>query len=200
MLNYQTIEKYVITGGPGVGKTTLLNHLQVTNPNYSFLNETAREIILEESQKNQNPILPWTEYEQFQYLVFNRQLRKESTISTPAIFDRSIVDGIAYAKYANLTLPILESAARSKKNSYNLIFILDPLPDYICDQERRENKTIAKELQRIIHATYIDFGYLPCSIPASSISERAELIMNTIREYQKERKIQNNLGSEQHYG
>lgn len=60
MLNYQTIEKYVITGGPGVGKTTLLNHLQVTNPNYSFLNETAREIILEESQKNQNPILPWT--------------------------------------------------------------------------------------------------------------------------------------------
>ena len=172
----QHIPKYVLTGGPGVGKTTLLNHLQ---QKYPILKESAREIITEQSSRTNDPILPWTKYEQFQYLVLERQQQKESTITKPTILDRGIIDGVAYARHASLYLPDLESAAQ--KTTYAAIFILDQLPTYQNDSERREDPKLAFELHNIILHTYQEFGYSPITIPVGTIEFRAQCIENHIQ-------------------
>src|SRR5690554_1815606 len=51
---------YVLTGGPGVGKTTLLEELE--RRNYEIVPEIARELI-KEQQKTNGQALPWKDKE-----------------------------------------------------------------------------------------------------------------------------------------
>lgn len=51
---------YVLTGGPGVGKTTLLEELE--RRNYEIVPEIARELI-KEQQKTNGQVLPWKDKE-----------------------------------------------------------------------------------------------------------------------------------------
>lgn len=93
------MEKYILTGGPSTGKTTLLCELEKLG--YAVVPESARSIIAEEINKPDG-ILPWTDLHEFQKLVFARQLRRENeaVISRyDKIFhDRSLVDGMKKQK------------------------------------------------------------------------------------------------------
>ena len=56
--------KFVITGGPGFGKTSLLKELE--KKGYKVFHEAARAII-EEQEKLDNPTLPWKNRIEFDY-------------------------------------------------------------------------------------------------------------------------------------
>ena len=66
--------KVIITGGPCVGKTTVLESL--CNEGYTTLSESAREIIEVELKKSKG-ILPWTNFRSFQKKVADFQIHKE---------------------------------------------------------------------------------------------------------------------------
>ena len=83
---------FVITGGPGVGKTTLLEAL--AKQGFPYVPEVAREIIREQVARNGNA-LPWANIPAYTHLMLSRSVesfeqhqKQESVL----FFDRGIPD------------------------------------------------------------------------------------------------------------
>ena len=95
-------QKYIITGGPGTGKTSIINEL--SKRGFYCVKENARDII---SSRNDdlNLLNSYTDYE-------NKiaELRTKSYIKTPnnqiCFFDRSVFDCLAYLKIKILNYPV----------------------------------------------------------------------------------------------
>src|SRR4026207_2534162 len=118
---------YVITGGPGSGKTTTIHLLR--DKGYTTTIEHARHYIdtqrisgrtVEEIRKNQI---------EFQRGVLDMQTEQEKYLSPDEMvfLDRALPDALAYYRF--LKLPIDEKLDKAMKEvSYKKIFILDFLP------------------------------------------------------------------------
>src|ERR1700733_13413501 len=120
-------KRYVLAGGPGVGKSTLMEIL--ASRGYAIVPETSR-IIIEEEKIKKSDALPWKDVQRFQELVAKRQIKaeRECTVET-AFLDRSLIDGYAYCILSKVHVStILVENLRTKDNAprYDKVFILDP--------------------------------------------------------------------------
>jgi predicted ATPase len=173
--------KYVITGGPGVGKTTICNLL--AQRGYLIAPEQAREIIAEEQakeQRNEHGILPWTNLYQFQRKVADRQVQLEQWLNDrPMFLDRGTIDGIAYCREGRIEVPsFLRDAARQQ---YTKIFLLDRLPGYSTDAQRVEGRDRAIALHREIAQAYRECGHEVIEVPVLRHEQRAQYIVERLR-------------------
>lgn len=183
------MKKYILTGGPGTGKTTTINELEKLG--YAIVPESARSIIAEEKNK-QKGILPWTDLHEFQKLVLARQLRLENEAIASKhqkIFhDRSLVDGIAYAEIGNATVP--EELYRSiGRADYKRVFYLEQLPGYVQDKERKEDPELAERIHKKLYDVYDRLGFDIVKIPSCGIEERIEMILAETNQH-KNREIE----------
>jgi predicted ATPase len=167
---------YVITGGPGVGKTTVLELL--AEKGYAIVPEAARMIIEEETIRGSD-VLPWKNLARFQAAVAEKQLQNEAAADAPINFlDRSIVDGYAYCMIGKIPAPdeLLKNAA----GRYEKVFLLEPLGSYVKDETRIEDERLAKQIHDEIIKAYIRFGYKPIVVPVLPPEERAAFILKQI--------------------
>ena len=184
------MEKYILTGGPGVGKTTILNGLRTAGE--ITLDEAAREIISEQ-QRKEFGVLPWTDLAGFQRLTMGRQLQQEKEISLvkpPRIFqDRSLVDGIAYAEEGGVDSPrgIYQFIQQA---DYTKVFFLEQLPFYQQDGERKEDHELAKRIHDRLYQVYDRLGFDIVTVPiCGSIKERVQFVLKEATS-QKNREIE----------
>lgn len=169
--------KYVITGGPGVGKTTTI--LELKKRGHTIVPEAARSVIIQEQQKP-NGILPWTNLFAFQQVVTQLQLELESSVGKELAFlDRGFVDNFAYCKVGNILAP-QELIALKSTHKYDGVFVLDPLPQYNKDDVRKEDAAFAQALHAAIIEVYHEQGYTPVHVPVFSPEERARFILNAL--------------------
>ncbi len=167
---------FVLTGGPGVGKTVLLDHL--SSMGFETVREAARDVIQEQLLLDSD-VLPWRDQSTFQWHVLELQLRRESAAAGPVVFiDRGIPDGIAYLRAYGLSLftDMLEYA----RGRYHGVFLIDPHGTYVDDTERKEDAEQALMLHGVIDATYRDLGYDPVRVPSMSVERRAEFILKWV--------------------
>lgn len=168
------MKKYVLTGGPGNGKTTIIEIL--ASRGYAIVPEAARIIIDEERAKGSD-ILPWKNLAQFQARVVEKQLELEGGITADfAFLDRSIIDGHGYCQVGKIPSPGL--IADLAKNRYDRIFFIEPLGSYAIDDIRFESQREAINVHNAIFAAYKEFGYDLISVPPLSPDERAHLILS----------------------
>lgn len=170
------MKKYVITGGPGIGKTTIIELL--ASKGYVVIPEVARLITAEEKLKDSN-IIPWKNLEKYQEKVAERQLKLEAQVSADIIFlDRGLIDGYGYCKLNNVIVPkpIMENG----KKRYEKVFVLEPLPAYKNDETRFEDREEAKKIHQAIIDAYKEFGYQIISIPVLPPEERVDFILKNI--------------------
>jgi len=134
--------KWVLTGGPGVGKTTLIELLEKIGQ--EVVSEAAREIIAEQEQR-EDPILPWTNFKAFQQLVTDHQIHAEGGIQTSLAFlDRGFADQLGY--FAEQGLPPSHDLYQLiKEAGYTGVFLLAPVP-YQTDDQRQEDKEQAERI------------------------------------------------------
>jgi len=155
--------KYIITGGPCVGKTTVLEKLAFKG--FETVSESSRIVIDHERKKAEtdslySPIYPHTNLAKFQLLVLEQQRLSELNIESHSTFlDRSFIDNLAYSALGKLDMnhiffPFIKNAG------YTGVFFLDRLPFYNNDSSRLEDRTSAK----IIHSTLLYF-YQKSNIP-----------------------------------
>lgn len=169
-------QKYIITGAPGTGKTSLINEL--LKRGISCSKEISREIILEQLA-NKGDILPWKNLKQFSERVASD--RKEQYNNAPNnklhFFDRSVIDVIAYMKIANL-----DYSSISKDIDYNKMVFYTPVwkEIYIQDNERKETFEQAIEIENSLLNTYKELGYSLIKIPKLTIKERVSFILSKI--------------------
>lgn len=171
--------KYVITGAPGTGKTTIVEHLKKIG--YSCKEEISRKIISEQIAKN-GEALPWKNLNLFSKKVFD--LRKKQFLKSKeklCFFDRGIVDTYAYLEIGKLEISsnIKESI---KTLRYNKKVFYTPVWEeiYTKDKERRESLEQAKKIEENLISCYSLHNYQLIKIPIGNIEKRVKFILSKI--------------------
>ena len=112
---------FVITGGPGVGKTTLLQEFKKRG--MPTIPEIARELI-KEQQAIDGEALPWKNKKQYMELMFQRSIESFERVTTdfqgtdPVFFDRGFLDALCYAALKGIPIA-QEMKTFSETNRYN---------------------------------------------------------------------------------
>ena len=169
------MNKYVLTGGPCSGKTSLINCLRKRG--FNVLEEVARKVIEEQGGFPTGK----KEIEKFQGLMFYEQLKKEVGLNREMVFlDRGIGDYHAYSQHLMGYIP--ENTKIDFSNRYNKIFVLDRLP-FIDDGLRIESgDEEAEKIHQQIIKVYEKFGYSVVNVPVMSIKERANYVLEVMNE------------------
>ena len=167
---------YVITGGPGSGKTTTINILH--SRGYQTTIEHARHYIDMQREIGKSVTEVRNHLREFQLAVLKLQIEQEKELNPADIIflDRAIPDAHAYYHYLNL--PEDPELAQALQNIYyKKVFILDCLP-LVNDYARIEDE----EAQQKIHASLLDvYQALPfpvVSVPVLPVAERADFILS----------------------
>ncbi len=169
--------RFVLTGGPGVGKTTLAGCLGRLG--FGMVRETARDVIVEQRSRDSES-LPWRDRTAFQLLVLEQQLIRENRATSSIVFcDRGIPDGIAYLRIAGLPVP--EPVAENARDRYELAFLLEPVGEVPADGVRYEDPETAARVHALIFKIYTELGYSIIRIPALPVAARAEILIRSIQ-------------------
>ncbi|HJO92178.1 MAG TPA: AAA family ATPase [Victivallales bacterium] len=176
------MHKYIITGAPGTGKTSIINELK--NRKYKIFEEVPRRLITENIPEKHG-INPFINLKDFAKLVFD-EMYKQYTVSEQenniCFFDRGLPDVFAYLLESNIDIPNNYYANYNKCNYNKTVFICPPWQSiYISDSIRPYNFAEIINLGNKITETYDSFGYNTLTLPLTSIKKRADIIINHIQ-------------------
>jgi predicted ATPase len=166
---------HVITGAPCSGKTTVIRELE--RRGYSVVHEAARAYIEAGLAKGFSLSQIRDDELAFEHRILEekvgveKKLRAGSTI----FFDRSVPDSIAYFRLSGLDPS--EAIAQSRQRRYRNIFLLDRLSAR-KDAVRKEDDRTASIIETLLIECYRDLGYPIIRIPVSTVSDRADAILN----------------------
>jgi predicted ATPase len=165
---------FVFTGGPGVGKTTLLRHLEAQGER--VVEETHRAAIAEQVAAGGRAV-PWDDHSAYCELCVRRDIAKFDALTREpgrVFFDRSILDGFDARWDAP---PDLVAAAQARR--YNTrVFVFPPWREiYQTDTERRQDWAEAEATFGRILQGLERFGYQPVVVPRTDVEERAAFVL-----------------------
>lgn len=174
-------EIIAIIGGPGTGKSTLIDGL--VGKGFCCYPEISRQVTLEAKKQGieqlflENPLL-------FSELLLEgrkKQFKNALDEKHEVVFiDRGIPDILAYMHYIGDSYPIHFDLA-CRENLYSKIFILPPWEEiYVSDEARYENFEQAKLIHEHLTETYRKYGYEPIEVPKDSLDNRIIFILDQI--------------------
>jgi predicted ATPase len=172
---------YIITGGPGFGKTELIGELKRSG--YLCSDEFAREII-EHQKKMGGDLLPWKNPKLFQEEIL--RLRTDFYDSVPdqtiAFADRGIPDQMAFARYKGFGTPEILKLSAEKYRYAPQVFVTPPWAGiYVNDSIRTEKFEDALLIHQSILETYSGLNYQIIELPLFSVTERVTFMLKTIK-------------------
>ena len=165
---------FLFTGGPGVGKTTLIRHLEASGER--VVEETHRAVIAEQAAAGSRAV-PWDDYAACCELCVRRDLEKFDALAAETgrvFFDRGILDGLDPRWAAP---PELLTAAQQRR--YNAqAFVFPPWREiYETDAERRQDWAQAEATFGRILAGLERFGYRAVVVPKAGVEDRAAVVL-----------------------
>ena len=170
--------RYIITGGSGSGKSSIINELQARG--YSCYHEISRKLIREQ-QINGGNLLPWLNMEGFAVECFNRMKEQlNGQPEEPVFYDRGIPDIIAYLKSKNIAVHFDYAGYASCYNS--IVFICPPWQDiFVNDQQRPESFNESQHIHHLLQEVYRNLNFKVIDVPRLSVSERVNFILSMIK-------------------
>ncbi|MDY6837315.1 MAG: ATP-binding protein [Thermodesulfobacteriota bacterium] len=170
----------VISGAPSSGKTTLVEELE--RRGYRVIHEVARAIIEAGMEQGRTLEEIRSDAESFENLVLNTKIAIEADLPKDEVIflDRAVPDSIAYFEIAGLNPE--EALAKSPRNRYKKVFLLDRLA-YLRDDARIEDQEEAASLDQSLEASYSALGYEVIRIGVMPVKER---LTRVIEEIEKE--------------
>lgn len=163
----------VITGGPGSGKTSLLDALQ--RKNYGRSIEAGRGIIQQQVSIG-GRALPWDDQQLFSELMLSWEMRSyEMAQQTRGIvfFDRGVPDVAGYLRLLNQPVPVHLRKAIEQLRYHRQVFIAPPWREIFAqDRERKQDFDEAVRTYEALAATYTECDYDLIELPRASVAER----------------------------
>ncbi|MBT8252729.1 MAG: ATP-binding protein [Flavobacteriaceae bacterium] len=175
--------RIVITGGPGTGKTSLINELNKRG--FRCLEEISRQVTMEAKKEGidqlflSDPLLfsdKLLEGRQKQYL-------EAGAMEGPVFLDRGIPDVLAYLEYARHPYPDHYIDA-CRKHVYDHVFVLAPWQEiYESDNERYESFEQAIQIHDHLLRTYSIYDYHLNDVPFGSVTDRTDFILSIAEKF-----------------
>ncbi len=169
------VKRYIITGAPGTGKSTLIKALQ--SKGMLCAEEVSRSIIQKE-QLLQSDGMPWKNMERFTSLVFQETLKRFKSENKVQFCDRSLLDLKGYLAHSNLD--ILEELANFNFHKYyhKTVFFALPWKEIYCkDPQRPQDFKFQLALSKSIEKVYLDHGFKLCYLPKASVVKRVSFVL-----------------------
>jgi predicted ATPase len=181
-MNRKTIRRILLTGGPGAGKTAMLEELG--RRGYCVVPEVARTIIM---NRRRDGLPPRPSPLEFAIQVLQSDAEQyesaDSVISDLAFFDRGILDSLGMLAQ----LDRLSSSDRDRlleRYPYQQpVFIFPPWREiYRTDAERDQTFEQAVEIHDWLRHWYSRCDYDLLEVPFGSIGERCDYVLEHVGE------------------
>jgi predicted ATPase len=172
---------HVVTGGPGSGKSTLIDALAAAGVATSA--EVGRAIIREELAAG-GTALPWRDHRAFADRMIEREIAAHQDAlasGRTVVLDRGAPDVIGFLRVSGLGVPPeIDSAARTYR--YNSRVFIAPwwAEIFTTDAERKQTPEEARATFAVMVETYRHYGYRLVELPRAPVSTRVAFIREAI--------------------
>jgi len=172
--------RLIISGGPGSGKTAVINALAARGE--MCCPEVSREIIREQTTRGGSAV-PWQNLEAFARECSRRMLSQLSTCGAArrTFLDRGLPDLIGYLRCAGCAVP--EVLQTSAQHYTPLVFVAPPWREiYVNDAERPQSYAQAVTLGDHIRRAYEELGFEIVDLARESVAARVEHIAGLLND------------------
>ncbi|RKN36272.1 AAA family ATPase [Micromonospora musae] len=171
------MRRYVLTGAPGAGKTSIARALRQRG--YPVVDEAATDVIAAEQARG--VAQPWTEPEFVAAVVrLQRRRRSAETRGPVQVHDRSPLCTLALAEH--LGHPVgrelaAEIARAERERIYQrTVFLVGSLGFVTRTAARRISLPEALAFGRLHARVYAEHGYEPVEVPPGPVAQRAAFV------------------------
>lgn len=168
---------FVVTGGPGSGKTSLIEAL--ADRGFRHAPEAGRAIIRDQIRIG-GDALPWGDRALFAEAMLVWEIRSWNLMhggEGPAIFDRGVPDVIGYLELCGLPVPGHLHRAAAIFRYAPTVFVAPPWPEiFVRDAERRQSFAEAEATHAAMLRAYAAAGYETLELPRATVAERADFV------------------------
>ena len=172
---------FVLTGGPGSGKSTLIERLR--DEGHTTSPEAGREIIRDQVAIGGHA-LPWLDPAAYGEMMLSWDMRahREARASSEVVFfDRGIPDVIGYLRLLGLPVPAHMEKAAEIFRYHRCVLIAPPWPEiYHEDTERKQDLDEAERTHAAMSETYADLGYELLELPRAPVEQRVQFVIETL--------------------
>lgn len=170
------LQRIVLTGGPGAGKTTALDVLR--NHGFAIGEDAARSIIRERKRAG---LTPRPDARTFAREIFEKEVKAyHSANGSPAFFERGIVEAVGSLFKAEV-LDASEVNRLLREYRYQAVFILPPWEEIYCMDDERDH-TFDHAVR--VHDSTLEFyrrhDYDPITVPLSAAKDRVNFILDHV--------------------
>lgn len=170
---------FVLTGGPGGGKTTLLDAL--AEHDYRVMPESARSIIKERLATG---LPPRPDPISFAQEILSSDIGKHQSVAAcerATFFDRGVLDAL-YMLNKESVLTQADIANAIEAFPYNpVVFLLPPWEEiYGTDAERDQTFKESLKVFEGMKSWYSQWGYQALEVPRDTIDERVKFVLQYI--------------------
>ena len=170
----------VITGGPGSGKTSLIDGLEAAG--FAGTVEAGRAVIQEQLASG-GDALPWKDQAAFAQMMLERDIQSYEAAAKqagPVFFDRGIPDVIGYLRLSGLPVPTHMMKAAEDFRYHRRVLIAPPWREiYAQDAERKQDFDEAQRTYDAMVKVYTGLGYELVGLPRVSVKERVGFVIDT---------------------
>jgi len=172
---------FAITGGPGAGKTTLIDALRAAG--YATAPEAGRAIVLDQKAIGRRD-LGSTVPELFAELMLSWDMRSHRWAQTqtgPVFFDHAVPCVAGFYRAIDRPVPPHVTAAVRLFRYARIAFVAPPWPEiYRTDDERHATFDQATRIYEADVAAYWDHGYELVELPRGDVATRVDFVLDHV--------------------
>lgn len=176
------MNRYILTGTPGCGKTSIINELE--KKDLVVVAEAATDIIAHDQKQGIQE--PW-KHPKFIDDIVDLQRERQLALASESknqFYDRSPICTYALAQYLNFTPSdaLMEEIERIQENAIyqKQVFFIENLGFCSPTEARTISFEEALIFEKIHEEAYIKFGYECIKIPPMILSDRVKAILDFV--------------------